>query len=191
MKGAFQEFHECECQSFEIAAYIDGELDAERELELGMHLAECGLCSDELVQQKQFLCGLSSSLRSEAEIELPANFTKTIVANAQSSVSGLRRPSERFNAAFICAALFLFGLFALGADAAGTFGWLSNGFDKVAAVMGLVGHVAYSAIIVFAILTRTLSSQAQIPAAVSLFSVLVFAMIFASLSRRLVRVRRT
>ncbi|MEP6944588.1 MAG: zf-HC2 domain-containing protein, partial [Acidobacteriota bacterium] len=73
MINGFHDFNELECPSYEIAAYIDGELDAGREHELEIHFAECQLCSVELTQQKQFLCGLSSSLRSEGEIELPAD----------------------------------------------------------------------------------------------------------------------
>src|SRR5438445_5520441 len=103
-----------ECPTDEIAAYIDGEMDAAREFELETHLAACEICSLELNQQKQFLASLNSSLKHEGDLELPANFTKLIVANAESTVSGLRRPRERFNAMFICAGLFLFALFALG-----------------------------------------------------------------------------
>src|SRR2546423_3864915 len=94
-----------ECPTDEIAAFIDGEMDPVREFELETHLALCEICSLELNQQKQFLCGLSSSLKHEDEIELPANFAKLIVANAESTVTGLRRPRERFNAIFICAGL--------------------------------------------------------------------------------------
>src|SRR5690349_12215641 len=103
------------CPSYEIAAYIDGELDQSRELELSMHFAACDVCSQELNQQKQFLCELDAGLKGE--IELPSDFAKTVIANAESTVSGLRRPRERFNALFICAALSLFALFALGPDA--------------------------------------------------------------------------
>ena len=103
-----------ECPSEEIAAYIDGEIELVRESELDVHFAACPICSDELNQQKEFLCRLNSSLKQEGDLELPANFTKLIVVNAESTVSGLRRPRERFNAIFICAGLFLFVLFALG-----------------------------------------------------------------------------
>src|SRR2546421_46883 len=105
------------CPLDEIASYIDGELDAPREMELDAHFSQCAACSDELNLQKQFLCSLESSLKHESELELPPNFTKQIVANAESTVSGLRRPRERFNALFICAGLMLFILFALGPDA--------------------------------------------------------------------------
>ena len=63
------QFSEFECPSPEIAAYIDGELSSERELELEFHLIGCDLCSAELNAQKLFLCALDSSLQAEPEIE--------------------------------------------------------------------------------------------------------------------------
>ena len=183
-------FDEFECPSPEIAAYIDGELSNERELELEFHLAGCDLCSDELNGQKLFLCALDSSLQAEPEIALPADFTRTIVAHAESSVTGLRKPTERFNAAFICVALLLFGLFALGADAAGSFGWLAGTVETAALFGGALLHLAYSIFIGFSILTRSVSGIAHLPTALSLFCIVLFAILFASVSRRLLRVLR-
>jgi anti-sigma factor RsiW len=191
MRDDLVQFNEWDCPSPEIAAYIDGELSGDRELALELHIADCDSCSAELNSQKLFLCTLDASLKAEPEITLPANFTRTIVARAEGSVAGLRKPVERFQAAFICAALFMFGLFALGADAAGSFGWLSAVIEKAAAVAGFLLHIGYSIMIGFSILTRSLSGLAHLPAALSLFSVVLFAMLFVSLSRRLIRVRRT
>src|SRR5438045_9741833 len=86
------------CPSDEISSYIDGELDPVRALELDIHFAECASCALELNQQKQFLCELDSNLKRDSELRLPADFAKTIAANPESTVSGLRRPAERFNA---------------------------------------------------------------------------------------------
>src|SRR5688572_23637914 len=144
-----------ECPTDDIAAYIDGELDLARELELDGHFAKCVPCTRELNQQKQFLCGLNSGLQRERELELPANFTKRVVANAESTVSGLRRPRERFNAIFICSALLLFVLFALGADAARVFDGVSLIFEKVAIVGGFFGHAIYALFVGVAIILRS------------------------------------
>src|SRR5687767_7691259 len=92
------------CPSPELSAYIDGELSPREELELEVHLAECRTCADELNLQKSFLNALDSSLDDEIEIPLPKNFTKSVVANAESRVNGLRHPHEWRNAAFICVA---------------------------------------------------------------------------------------
>ena len=180
-----------ECPTDEIAAYIDGEMDPMREFELEAHLAGCEVCSLELNQQKQFLCGLSSSLQHEDEIELPANFTKLIVANAESTVTGLRRPREQFNAIFICAGLFLFALFALGADAGKIFQGVSNIFEQITAVGGFFGRLIYSVFVGVAIILRSLATQFRADAVVAAVAAGIFAVSLMFISRRLLRIRGT
>ena len=79
-----------------------------------MHLAHCPACAEELNEQKKMLCALDIALiEDEKEFELPENFTRVVVANAESSVGGLRQPQERFKTLFVCAALFLLVLLGL------------------------------------------------------------------------------
>ena len=179
------------CSANEIAAYIDGELDSLRELELEAHFAGCEICALELNQQKQFLSSLYLSLKHEKEFELPANFTRSIVANAESKVSGLRRPRERFNALFICVALSLFVLFALGPDVGNLFGRMAVVLDQIAAVAGFFGHIIYSFFVGAGVVLRTLGGQVPFPAAFSFVLFGVFAAIFLVFSRMLIRFRRT
>mgnify|MGYP001415221518 CR=1 FL=1 len=140
------------CPSFEIAAYIDGELDPVRESELELHFAECSDCKAEMNLQKQFLCSLNSSLMNDNDIELPANFTRTIVANAEGSVRGLRGSRERFNAVFICCTLLLFGLFAMGTESGSFIATVSGIADQAVAVAGFVGHILYSVFVRLSVL---------------------------------------
>ncbi len=147
------------CPTDEISAYIDAELSSERELALESHVAVCERCAEELNLQKQFLCGLNSSMKYEGEIDLPADFTRHIVANAESTVAGLRRPRERYNAMFICTAMLLFGLFALGADAGRVFSGVGVAFEQVSAVGGFFARVVYSIFLGFAIIIRSLAAQ--------------------------------
>lgn len=144
-----------QCPTTDISAYIDGELSPADELALEMHLAGCPVCSAELNFQKSFLHALNASLESEDEIELPKDFTKTVVANAESRVSGLRRPSERLNAVFICAALFLFALFALGGDADQTFAAVGAVLEKLGAVAAAAAHFVFDISLAVAIIVRT------------------------------------
>ena len=150
------------CPTDEISAYIDAELTSERELELEMHFAGCERCSDEMNLQKQFLCGLNSSMQQDGEIDLPPDFARHIVANAESTVAGLRRPRERYNALFICAAMLLFGLFALGAEAGQVFSGVTLAFEQAGAVGGFFARVVYSIFLGFAIIIRSLASQVQV-----------------------------
>ena len=148
-----------DCPSADICAYLDGELSPKQEIELEEHLAGCAVCTEEMNIQKTILCAISSSLENEPEIELPKNFTKVVVANAESRVSGLRRPRERYNAIFICAGLFLFCLFALGADSTKFFATAVHLLDKMAAVCVFVAHVVYDLAFGAVIILRSISSQ--------------------------------
>ena len=147
------------CPSPEISAYIDGELSPLAELQLEQHISGCPVCADDLNLQKSFLIALDHSLEEESKIELPKDFTKSVVANAESRVSGLRRPRERRNAAFICAALVVVSLFALGSSAEKTFAATGAVFEKVFAVVTSIGHLSYDIALGIAIVFRTLGSK--------------------------------
>jgi hypothetical protein len=175
------------CPVEDIAAFIDGELDLERELELESHFSICPSCTKELNQQKQFLCGLNSGLRRE--LELPENFTQTVVANAESTVTGLRRPRERFNAIFICSGLFLFVLFAMGADAGKLFDGISLVVEKATIVVGFFGHAIYAVFVGLAIILRSLASQAWFDQLAGVTFMAVLAMVSFVVSLRLFRIR--
>ena len=175
------------CPVEDIAAFIDGELDLERELELESHFSVCLPCTRELNQQKQFLCGLNNGL--QGELELPENFTKRVVANAESTVNGLRRPRERFNAVFICVGLVLFVLFAMGADAGKLFEGISLVVEKAAIVLGFFGHAIYAAFVGFAIIVRSLATQIWVDQHLVVTFMAVFAMASLIISLRFFRIR--
>lgn len=170
-----------DCSPGDISAYIDGELAPNRELDLELHFAACRPCAAELNEQKQFLCSLNSTLTNEQEIELPVDFVKNIVANAESSVSGVRRPRELYNAVFICAGLGLFVLFASGADASKLFGGFFGFAEQAAVAMGLLGRIVYSifygAVIVVRLVASALEGDFVIAFGVA---AIVTAMIFVS-----------
>src|SRR5215203_2503414 len=147
------------CPSPDLSAYLDGELSRGDEMELELHLSGCRLCADDLNLQKHFLNALDYSFEGGGEIELPKNFTKSVVANAQSHVSGLRRPHERRNAAFICAALIVFSLFALGSSAGKTFAATTSMAEKLFAIVASAGHLAYDVALGSAIIFRSLASK--------------------------------
>ena len=186
-----EEYKQASCPVDEIAAYIDGELDLGAELELEFHLAECSVCADELREQRQFLCGLDSSLRGEDQIELPADFAKVIVANAESSVEGLRRPRELYNAFFICVALSIFVLFAMGADATQMVEGVRAIYERTGVVLGFFGHLVYSLFLGIVIILRSLAAQVRFDQADMLPIVSVIAISLLLASRKLLLTRRT
>jgi hypothetical protein len=148
---------EIECPSIEIAAYLDGELSPDHELQLEAHLAKCVICTRDLNDQKHFINALNSSLVDGPD--LPADFTKRIVTNAESGVSGLRQKKERVNAVFVCCALFFFVLFTLGASAPGTIAASLDVFGRIAAVFGFAGHLVYDISIGVVVIMRSLADQ--------------------------------
>ena len=178
------------CPTGEISAYIDGEIDTARESEMDAHFAGCEVCLRELNEQKLFLRHLDANLGYERDIELPVDFAKAIVANAESTVSGLRRPREIFNASFICAGLALFALFAMGADAGRLFQGLSVLVEQGAAVASFFGHMIYSIFVGIAIVIRAIAGQFRVDVATILAVAMVAAGFSLLVSRRALKTRR-
>ncbi|HTH52101.1 MAG TPA: zf-HC2 domain-containing protein [Pyrinomonadaceae bacterium] len=143
------------CTSHDIAAYVDGELSPAREMQLEMHFASCSECTAELNLQKNLLNHLEFGLKSNADIELPADFAKVVVANAESTVAGLRRPRERFNALFICGGLGLFLLMVFGVGAA------ASVLDQLKAVGSFFGHFAYDILLGVVVIIRGTAAQVR------------------------------
>jgi predicted anti-sigma-YlaC factor YlaD len=183
--------NECHCPTEEIAAYIDGELDSMREDEVEAHLAVCEMCSRELNRQKQFLWDVTSELRRVDTIDLPPDFAKKIAVNAESTVNGLRRPHERFNAIFICVALAFFALFALGTEAANLLSLAFGLIEKAKAVALFFGQLLYSFFLGIAIVLRTFITpavyEATVVIAVTILCIAV-ALCFRRRVKRLLRV---
>ena len=152
---------ECECPSIEIAAFIDGELSSEAEAKLEAHLETCSVCTQELNDQKNFVNALNISLNDLPEI--PADFTKRVVTNAESGVSGLRKSRERLNAFLVCCVLFLFILFTLGASASRTIAVSLDVFGRLAAVLGFAIHLGYDIAIGAVVIMRTIAGQPAFP----------------------------
>ena len=148
-----------QCPRSELAAYIDGELLPREEIELEKHLAACQICATELNEQKRFLCALDFALENEREFELPKNFTRIVVANAESEVSGLRSPKERFNAIFVVAALFLMFLLGLGGELKTVAATFTQFGEQVLTVGGFTAHLIYNVAVGASIILRSVGSQ--------------------------------
>lgn len=190
MMSSFEKTKASVCPIEEIAAYLDGELDSGRETEIERHLALCSACSAELNLQKRFLCDVSSGLKLDGEIDLPPDFAKKIAVKAESSVSGLRRPHERFNAVFICFSLALFAMFALGIEAE-TLWNLANGVvEETLAVSAFFGRLVYSFFLGVAIVLRTLALQAGSVLATAILLTLICVMIAFRFRHKVVRLLR-
>ena len=176
------------CPTGEISAYIDGELSPAEEMSLELHLAGCPSCVIDLNEQKDFLLALDMSLVDTGELELPKDFTRTVVATAESRVSGLRRRNEARNALLICSSLVLIAVFAVGADLPQFLAALSVVLDKAAAVVSFAGHFVFDLALGIAVIFRSLASQFVFGSSVGTgVFILVFGFAFAAFSRLLNR----
>jgi anti-sigma factor RsiW len=97
------------CGGAEVAAYLDGELEARALLAFEGHLKECPSCARKLEEQRAFGEG--------KVLALPADFARVVTAHAQTDMSGVRLKSERLRALRLCAALVLFSFALLGSAA--------------------------------------------------------------------------
>lgn len=183
-----EEFCEHRC---ELAAYIDGELSPAEEIELEAHLLNCTACAAELNEQKKLLQALNYAMVSEPEIELPADFTRRVVANAESKVSGLRRPQERFKALFVCAVLFLLTILMLGAETKTVFSTFAKFAEQFLAVGIFVWNLIYDIAVGTTVILRSISNHAGFnqSLAIALFFGLFFVFLIF-VSRRIARVAR-
>ena len=179
------------CPSPEISAYIDGELSSTDEMRLALHIAGCKTCNDDLNLQKSFLIALDS-LDEAQDIELPSNFTKSVVTNAESGVTGLRRPKERRIAALICVSLFAISLFALGSKSDRTFAATAAVAEKLIAIVESALHFTYDISLGSTIVFRSLVTNFVFESTVGvLFVVVVFVLSLFLFSKLLVRFHRT
>jgi predicted anti-sigma-YlaC factor YlaD len=146
------------CSQSDIAAYLDGELDAAAEARLEAHLSACKDCFNALGEQKMVLCALNAALDGRAEIELPVNFARKVAVRAESGMNGLRKREERAIAVTLC--IMLFGLIAavgLTGDGAGLAEILNGGLRMGASVAGFVGAVFYDIGLGTVVIIRTLT----------------------------------
>ena len=148
------------CPRDDIAAYLDGELSVDAAGTLEEHTAECSICRRSLSEQRQLLAALGASLAQDADLDLPEDFTKKIVVNAESTVAGLRRPGEVMTASLICAALFFFAVFALGSDTVNIAAAFAGTGEKLVAIgafiIKLFANIAFACVVIL----RALGSHA-------------------------------
>jgi anti-sigma factor RsiW len=175
------------CPRSEIAAYLDGELAPSEELDLEMHFAVCPSCRAELNEQKKLLCALDLALEEEpAEMELPEDFTRVVVTNAESKVKGLRCPRERTRAFLVCAALFVLIVFGLGPETSKIFAALGAIGDQFVAVGGFFVHLVHHVTVAATVILRSLCGQFIFKSVIAAVGLGVFFILSLLLLSRLV-----
>ena len=171
------------CPAGEISAYIDGELSPAAELELELHFAGCADCTRILNEQKTMLLALDRGL-GDPVLELPDDFSRSVVAHAESRVSGLRRPNEMIHAVLICIGLLAFVSIALSGGSAGTFAAAGSLLQAAVSITAAAGHFVYDISLGSTVIFRTLfSSFVGGSAAIAFLTAVLFAGALLALTR--------
>ena len=143
------------CPRDEIAAYLDGELSPAQELLLEEHFSSCAACLDAFNSQKDLFCVLDFACEPlTGDLEVPKNFSRIVSVTAESNISGIRSPQERFRAVFVSAALVFMAVFSLGADAGTVVAAMQKVGIQAVAVLGFISHLFFEIGIGTAVLLR-------------------------------------
>jgi anti-sigma factor RsiW len=172
------------CQSDQIAAYLDGELDEVVCVLLEDHLKRCADCSAELAEQRLLLCTLDSTLSRGSSLPLPADFARMVAARAESDMSGVRNRSEHRRTLQLCALLAGIAFVLLGVAASKVV--LSVALklvDHAAGAFDLAWTTSYDAMTGLTIVSRVLGKgfiPGSLLAGLLVFLLLAFALLLLS-----------
>jgi predicted anti-sigma-YlaC factor YlaD len=148
------------CERNLIAAYVDGELDADVTVLFEDHLESCAPCRAELRAHRMFVCELDAALTDTGEIPVPAEFSRMVAARASSDMRGVRTRSEHRKALSICVILALGGFALLGATARDTVFMVAAKFLSTCfSVAGFISTVVYDTVAGLAVIFRVLSRK--------------------------------
>lgn len=182
------------CETENIAAYIDGELEAGRRAALEEHIKQCAPCASELRAQRLFMCELDSALASPFDLAVPPNFAQVVAVRAASDMRGVRDAAEHKRALRFCIILGLAAFALLGATASKA---LILGIRSMAGkVFGVVGFFAKTTFDVasgFTVMSRVVSrgliADSLVAGMVSLFLVVLVIAVLSFLILRYHRAR--
>lgn len=174
------------CESNLIAAYVDGELEADVATRLEEHLETCTPCQAELRAHRLFVCELDAALNDTGEIPVPAEFSRMVAARASSDMSGVRTPSENRKALSISLVLALGGFALLGTAARDALFTIGESFiSTVFHLADFVSTAIYDSAAGLAIIFRVLSRKVIIESG-SLGPVLVLLVVAILILSRLI-----
>lgn len=182
----------CRCE--EIAAYLDGELDAASLSLFEKHLQECRSCVAELQEQRRLLCELDFALGADdPNLSLPQNFAQVVAAHAESDMSGVRRRAENKLALRLATALALIAFLLLGGArlSDSVLVPLKAVVRYGASVLALMGNTLYDAGAGLSVIFRALGRRFIFEShPIGLIAFLLFAVALILLPRLIVRYHR-
>ena len=181
------------CETENIAAYIEGDLDPALHSALEEHLKECAHCASELQAQRLFMCELESVLASPFDLAVPANFARVVAVNAKSDMRGMRAAAEHARALRFCIILGLaaFALLGFASSKAVLLG-VGSVVSMVFGVLGFVAEVVFNAAAGLTVISRVVSCGLITDSRLAgLAGLLLVVLAIAVLSRLIARYHRT
>ncbi len=146
------------CQTENIAAYIDGDLEPAQRSALEEHIKECAQCVAELREQQLFMCELDSALASPFDLAVPANFARVVAVHAESDMRGARDAVERKRALRFCIVLGLAAFALLGfASSKAVLVSLRSVIGKVFGALSFFAQTVFEAAAGLIVLARVVS----------------------------------
>jgi predicted anti-sigma-YlaC factor YlaD len=145
------------CGSAKIAAFIDGELDAVEHAAVGEHIERCSRCSNDLRQQRQFMCELDSAMAGPLDMPVPRNFAEVVAVRAESDMRGLRQSSEHRKVLLFCTMLAISAFSLLGSRSESVVRNARTLINQVFEIFELIGKAVYDAISGFTVILRVLT----------------------------------
>ena len=146
------------CETENIAAYIEGDLEPGHRAALEEHMKQCASCASELQAQRLFMCELNSALASPFDLAVPPNFAQVVAVNAESDMRGVRDRSEHTRALRFCIILGLAAFALLGvASSKAVILNLRSVAGKVFGVLGFFARTTFDAAAGFTVVSRVVS----------------------------------
>ena len=181
------------CETENIAAYIEGDLDPALNSVLEEHLKECAHCAGELRTQRLFMCELDSALASPFDLAVPANFAQVVAVHAKSDMRGMRDGAEHAKALRFCIILGLTAFALLGfASSKAVVLNLRSFAGKAFGVLGFFAEAVFNAAAGFAVTSRVVSRGLVTDSRLAgLAGLLLVVLAIAVLSRLIARYHRT
>lgn len=147
-----------QCQSEEIAAYLDGQLDDSASALFEWHVQECQACHTELNAQRRFICELDSTLAQTLELPIPQNFARIVAARAESDMRGVREGRERRRALRFSLVLTLVSFALLGATASKSLFFTGRSIgNKILSIFDLLWTTLHDAAAGVTVISRVIS----------------------------------
>ena len=182
------------CETENLTAYIDGELESGRHAALEEHIKQCARCASELQAQRLFMCELDSALAGPFDLAVPPNFAQMVAVRAESDMRGVRDRSEHRRALRFCIILGLAAFALLGvASSKAIILNVRSVAAKAFGVLGFFGRTTFDAAAGFTVISRVVSRglipDSRLAGLISLFLVILAIAVLSLLISRYHRTR--